>query len=81
MEPETFEVNLDRDEFFVKAVRSHRCLWDTGSKLHRDRVKKEQACVAVSSALKAKWSESGCRRRSLQDVVEEVARLLCQREE
>ena len=45
-------------EFFVEAVRSHRCLWDTGSKLHRDRVKKELVWVVVSSALKAKWSES-----------------------
>ena len=42
MEPETSEVNLDRDEF-LEAVRSHRCLWDTGSKLYRDRMKKEQA--------------------------------------
>ena len=60
MEPETSEVNLDRDwiELFVEAVGSHHCLWNTGSKLHRDRVKKEQVWVAVSSALKAKWSES-----------------------
>ena len=62
MEPENPianpEMNLDRDEFLVEAVRSHRCLWDTGSKLYRDRMKKEQAWVAVSSALKAKWPES-----------------------
>ena len=72
MEPETFEVNVDRDEFFVEAVRSHRCLWDTGSKLHRDRVKKEQAWVAVSSALKAKWSESVSSRTKYQHPVSEA---------
>ena len=53
-----------------------------GSKLHRDQVKKGQAWVAVSSALtEGKMVRKQCRRRSLQEVVEEVARLLCQREE
>ena len=45
-------------EFLVEAVRSHRCLWDTGSKLNQDRVKKEEVWVAVSSALKAKMVKS-----------------------
>ena len=53
-----------------------------GSKLHRDRVKKGQVWVAVCSALtEGKMVRKQYRRRSLQEVVEEVARLLCQRKE
>ena len=57
MEPETSEVNLNRASsrpFGLIAVFGTR-----GSKLHRDRVKKGQAWVAVlQHSRKAKWSES-----------------------
>ena len=73
------EMNSSSRPFGLIAVFGTR-----GSKLHRDRVKKGQAWVAVSSALtegKMVIKQCICRRRSLQEVVEEVARLLCQREE
>ena len=80
MEPETSEVNFDRDELFV--VRSVSS-FSFGHDVESPPTSSEEGAGMSGSFIstEGKIVRERCRRRSLHEVVEEVAQLLCQREE
>ena len=81
MEPKTSEVNLDRHDRVLRRGRSVSSLSLGHGVEAPPRSSEERAGVGGSFfSTEGKMVRERCPRRSLQEVVEEVARLLCQRE-